>query len=164
MIFVSVGTQKFQFNRLIKAIDNLALSGELSDRIIAQIGYCNYSPKSIEFYSFLSPEDFERNINMCDIVVTHSGVGTIVKGLKAGKPVIVVPRLAKYGEHVDDHQIEIADAFTDKNYVLKCNDVNKLPAILKEAKVHTFQRYVSQQSKAIDVVRDFLDSCEQEAH
>ena len=56
----------------------------------------------------------KKKIRECDVLITHSGVATIIAGLKNDKKVIVVPRLAKYGEHVDDHQVQIAESFLNK--------------------------------------------------
>ncbi|OZG68544.1 PssE/Cps14G family polysaccharide biosynthesis glycosyltransferase [Bifidobacterium eulemuris] len=161
MIFVSVGTQKFQFNRLIQSIDDFVRDGKIQDEVVMQTGYSSYLPRLIESHKFFSPEKFDTYIDDCDVLVTHGGVGTIVKGLKANKPVVVVPRLEQFREHVDNHQIEIADAFAAKNYILKCIDVNSLPSLLYVAETHSFERYVSQQGKAIDVIEKFLTSSNQ---
>ena len=52
MIFVALGTQKFNFNRLLKKIDLLISRGEISEQVIAQIGYSTYKPKNYKFYTF----------------------------------------------------------------------------------------------------------------
>ena len=48
-----------------------------------------------------------------NIVITHGGTGAIIGAVKKGKKVIAVPRLAKYGEHVDDHQLQLIKQFDD---------------------------------------------------
>lgn len=77
--------------------------------------------------------------------------------MKFDKPVIVVPRLAKYGEHVDDHQLQIADSFQELNFVIKCQDVSKLSEAITEARSHKFDRYISQREKMIETVELFID-------
>ena len=156
MIFVAVGTQKFQFDRLLKAIDVLIDDGLLDEEVYAQIGYSNHVPEHYHFDKMMDKSKYDSMIKKCDLLVTHSGVGTIVLGLKYSKPVIVVPRLKRYGEHIDDHQIQIADAFSDRNLVLKCEDTEDLIASIKEARSHRFDRYVSKNDVVIREIESFL--------
>jgi len=44
----------------------------------------------------------------CDIFITHAGIGGIASGVGAGKHMVVMPRLAKFGEHRNDHQMATA--------------------------------------------------------
>ena len=53
MIFITLGSQKFQFNRLLKAVDDLVETGELSDEVFAQTGYSDYQPRNYKFKQFL---------------------------------------------------------------------------------------------------------------
>ena len=113
MIFVTVGSQKFQFDRLIRAVDALVASGVVGDGAFAQTGVCTYIPEYLEHEAFLDRDSFRIHMDACDVVVTHGGTGAIIGAVKDNKKVIAVPRLAKYGEHVDDHQIEIVRQFGD---------------------------------------------------
>ena len=157
MIFVAVGTQKFQMNRLLKEIDNCIEGRDITEKVFAQIGNSTYQPKNYEYSTFLGKEDFEERVKECNLLITHSGVATIITGLKFDKPVIVVPRLAKYGEHVDDHQLQIAESFQELNFVIKCQDVSKLSEAITEARSHKFDRYISQRKKMIKTVDLFID-------
>ena len=42
MIFITLGSQKFQFNRLLRAVDELIEKGVIDDTVFAQIGYSDY--------------------------------------------------------------------------------------------------------------------------
>ena len=107
-IFLTVGSQKFQFNRLLRQIDLLVQEGRIEKmKYLAQTGYCDYTPKYYRFKQFLDRDAFEENIKEADIVITHGGTGAIINAVKQEKKVIAVPRLARYGEHVDDHQTQI---------------------------------------------------------
>ena len=86
MIFVAVGTQKFPFNRLLKGIDDLIEQGRLEGDIFAQIGHSDYVPRNYKYKDFLSKDDFASCISNCDVLITHSGVATIITGMKLGKP------------------------------------------------------------------------------
>ena len=126
MIFVALGTQKFQFNRLLQMIDQLLDEGKIKETVFAQIGNSDYRPKNYKYASFLDKNEFEDRIRNSNLLITHSGVATIITGIKNNKKVIVVPRLAKYGEHVDDHQVQIAQSFSKQNYVMMYDRQNLL--------------------------------------
>ena len=156
MVFVALGTQKFPFNRLLKAVDDLIEQGQLSGEVFAQVGHSDYIPRYYEYKDFLSKDDFQSCINRCDLLITHSGVATIIAGLKLGKSVVVVPRMAKFGEHVDDHQLQIAQSFSRQNFVLMCEGQNNLAETVRQAKTHSFTRYVSQRELVAETIRTYL--------
>ena len=120
MIFVVLGTQKFQLNRLLQKLDEYVEQGLLKDEVFAQIGNSTYKPKNYKYKDFVDKKEFDETVAKADVVIAHSGVGTIITAIHAQKLVIVYPRLAKYNEHVDDHQLDIAKAFEMKKYVLCC--------------------------------------------
>ncbi|MBQ3565692.1 MAG: glycosyl transferase [Oscillospiraceae bacterium] len=158
MIFVAVGTQKFQLNRLLILIDNLIENKIITDEVFAQIGNCDYIPKNYGYTDFLDKSSFDEYIKKCRLLITHSGVGTIISGINSRKPVIVFPRLKKYNEHVDDHQLEIAQSFTEQNYVLMCGENDSLEKIIEQSRTHKFDRYVSQRKNMISRIDKFLQS------
>lgn len=159
MIFVAVGTQKFPFDRLLRVMDDMVAEGVIKEDVFAQRGYSNYVPKHYKSSDFISKEHFLQIIESCDIVVTHSGVASILSSLEAKKPVIVVPRMAKFGEHVDDHQAEIAEIFEKQNLVAYCRDIDELPMMIEKYKKHTFSKYISARQKVVDTVADFIETC-----
>lgn len=118
MIFVTVGSRNYPFDRLFIKIDKLYEEGILSDTMFAQIGTSSYKPKHFEYKNFISAEEFEEKINGAEIVISHGASGSIMKALNEGKKVIAVTRLEKYGEHINDHQIQNNEAFSSNNYVL----------------------------------------------
>lgn len=157
MIFVALGTQKFQFNRLLQMIDQLLDDGRIDEPVFAQVGNSDYKPKNYKYASFLNKYEFEEKIKECDVLITHSGVATIIAGIKNEKKVIVVPRLSKYGEHVDDHQIQIAQSFSKQNYVIMYTESEDLEKLITKAKHHEFAKYVSQRKQMIKTIEDFLN-------
>ncbi len=156
MIFVALGTQKFQMNRLIKALDVQKGKGLIKEEIFAQIGNSDYIPKNFESKSFLNNDEFNNQLQKSDIVITHSGVSTIIKALMLKKKVIVVPRLAKFGEHVDNHQTQIAETFSELNYVFMVLRVEELYKVIEKVKTHNFSSYVSGNDVMIDTIERFL--------
>ena len=158
MIFVTLGSQKFQFNRLLQMIDRLLDEGKIKETVFAQIGNSDYEPKNYKYASFLDKNEFEEQIRNCDVLITHSGVATIIAGLKNDKKVIVVPRLSKYGEHVDDHQVQIAQSFSEQNYVMMYEENDELDLLIRKVKTHEFAKYTSQRQKMVKTIRDYLDN------
>lgn len=157
MIFVVLGTQKFQLNRLLQKLDEYIEQGLLTDEIYAQIGNSTYKPRHYAYKDFMDKKEFDATIAKADLVIAHSGVGTIITAIHAKKPVVVFPRLAKYKEHVDDHQLDIARAFEMKRYVLCCYENDDLLEKINKCKSFHFDEYVSQQKQIIGIIKDFLD-------
>lgn len=100
--------------------------------------------------------EFQKMIESCSILITHSGVGTIMRGIHAKRPVVVVPRLAKYREHVDDHQVQIACAFEEKGCVLKCEEIEKLQDIIEKARSYSFNPYDMPERNVEDIILNFI--------
>lgn len=120
MIFITLGSQKFQFDRLLKAVDELVADGAITEPVFAQSGYSDYQPKHYEFKQFLDRDEFTKRMGEADLVITHGGTGAIIGAVKKGKKVIAVPRLAKYGEHVDDHQLQLLKEFKQMDIICVC--------------------------------------------
>ena len=134
MIFVTTGSQKFQFNRLLRAVDNGIASGAIDDEVFAQTGFSDYQPANYPAVAFLDKKQFDEKMYACDILITHAGTGTIIGALKKGKKVIAMPRLQRFGEHVDDHQVQLLEQFANANLILCCSDEAGLIDVYRQAK------------------------------
>lgn len=119
MIFVTLGTQKQSFNRLLEEIENCNILK--NEEIVAQVGYTKFNSDNIKVVDFLETDEFTNYISNAEFVITHGGVGSIFSALLKNKKVIAMPRLKKYGEHVDDHQIEICEKLANMNYIVYFN-------------------------------------------
>ncbi len=157
MIFVVLGTQKFQFNRLLREIDEVIEMGGITQEVIAQIGISDYEPKHYKYFRYTDKKQFDEFITQATVVITHSGVGSIISALKAKKPVIAYPRLQKYHEHVDDHQLDIAKAFKKKRYVICRYDDESLPKVMKRCRQYPFVEYVSNTNRVLGIIKDFIN-------
>lgn len=160
MIFVTLGSQKFQFDRLLKKIDELIDKGIINDEVFAQIGASTYIPQKYKYTRFMDREEFSQYIENASLIVTHGGTGVIIGAVKKGKKVIAVPRLAKFGEHVDDHQLQLLHQFDDLGIICSCFDVDKLDESLKEVHNNVYKPYVSNTQSIIDSIEEFLDMTE----
>lgn len=156
MIFITLGSQKFQFNRLLKAADELVANKIITEEIFAQIGYSDYKPQHYQYKDFLNREEYAKAEEKADIVITHGGTGAIIGALKKGKKVIAVPRLAKYGEHVDDHQVQLLKQFEEANLIVVCHDLNNLGEIYKEIPNKAFTQYKSNQMAIVNDIEKYI--------
>lgn len=133
MIFVTVGSRNYQFDRLFKKLDELYEDGTLTEEMFAQTGTSTYIPRHYNHKNFITPDEFVKKINEADIVVSHGASGSIMKALNAGKKVIAVTRLEKYNEHINDHQIQNNEAFSSNGYVLMADlELNDLGECFKK--------------------------------
>lgn len=146
MILVTLGTQKEQFTRLLDYIEK----SKIKDEVIVQAGYTKFDSKKMKIFDFISYDEMEEYINKCDVVITHAGTGSVLTPLKKGKKVIICPRLAKYHEHVDDHQVELAEVFSEEGYVLELNEDNNLDDLMKKLKKFKPKEYVSNTDNFIE--------------
>ena len=122
MIFVTIGTHPDQFDRLIRRIDEIAVF--VKEEIIIQRGFTKYTPKNCKYFDFTDKiDDYYKKAR---IVIAQSATSLIEFILKYGKPVITVPREAKYKEHINDHQVEFAEYFAKKANVLMIRNMNDL--------------------------------------
>lgn len=157
-IFITLGSQKFQFNRLLIAVDKLCEKEIICGKdVFAQIGYSDYVPQNYRYNNFLDREEFSVEMGKADIVITHGGTGAIIGAVKKGKKVIAVPRLAKYGEHVDDHQLQLVGQFKELDLICECDDVDKIGEALEVVKKSTYKSYVSNTKRIIDSISYFIE-------
>lgn len=126
MIFLCVGSREYQFNRLIEKMDKLVQEGIIKEEVFGQIGQSDYEPQNFNFERFLSTEEFIKRRNEATIVVSHGGTGALIGALKAGKKVIAVPRLSRFGEHIDDHQMQVATVLAKEKYLIMVTEMDKL--------------------------------------
>ena len=156
-LFVPLGTQKFPFNRLIKALNALVEKGVFKpEEIVMQSSIYEIEPK-FTHYELIPASQFEELIEKAELVITHSGVNSIISCMKRKKPLIIVPRLKKYGEHVDNHQVEIAQLMKQKFDVIVVEDMKDLEGAIKEAKNHVYKQWVSHNSELVSAIRDIVD-------
>lgn len=157
MIFVTLGSQKFQFNRLLVEIDRLIEEGKITEEVFAQTGYSDYKPKNYDYKNFLDRDEFSEFMEKCDIVITHGGTGAIIGAVKKEKKVIAVPRLAKFGEHVDDHQLQITEQFREMELVETVNEICKIMDLLEKLDKIKFKTYVSNTKSILDNIDKFIE-------
>lgn len=114
MITVTLGTIPFQFNRAITWLSDLLNSGVISEPVFVQYGVSDISQIAhhplITAAPILEHGKLNDLLEMSRLVISHAGQGS-TRGLAARKAsFVLLPRLAQYGEHVDDHQLLFAQS------------------------------------------------------
>ena len=158
MIFVTVGSQKFPFDRLIRKVDQLVEDHTITEEVYIQTGSSDYIPCHCRHQAFYDRDKFARMVQKCRILIKHGGVGIVVNEVKQGNKVIVVPRRSSYGEHVDEHQLQLLEQFHARNLIYACMDVDDLPYVMKRIDARQFNTYQSNAEAFVASVDEFLCS------
>jgi beta-1,4-N-acetylglucosaminyltransferase len=146
MIFVTVGMHYQGFERLICKMDEIA--GKIDEEVVMQIGSTQYIPKAAKYFEFVDSDlTIMAHFKNARVIVSHAGAGTLLNALNLGKPIIVVPRLKMFGEHIDDQQLELAEALSTQGRAIAINDINELEESLM--KIGDMQLEVKKDKKLI---------------
>lgn len=128
MIFCTIGTQA-PFDRFLKIVDEVA--ADLDEEVVAQVYKSHYQAKNIKTVNFLPPDEFQKLFKSARMIVAHAGMGTIISAMQQKKPIIVFPRIAKFGEHRNEHQLATAAKMKELGYVYVANNAEELKILLK---------------------------------
>ena len=133
MIFVTVGTHEQGFERLIEKVDDLVRDGKIKEDVVMQTGFTQYKPKYCKWQKLFPYSEMKEMMQKARIVITHGGPASFIMALQEGKTPIVVPRMAKYNEHVNDHQVDFSLAVNEryKNLIV-VEDVENLGNIISD--------------------------------
>jgi UDP-N-acetylglucosamine transferase subunit ALG13 len=129
MIFVTVGTNEARFDRLLEAVVRL---GD-SEQIIVQHGASTVRPPNADNVDFLPFDQLVERVRAARLVVSHAGVGSIMVALANGKRPVVVPRMRRYREAVDDHQLSFARRLDSAGLVTLVEDPSALSHAVESA-------------------------------
>ena len=154
MIFVTVGTHEQQFNRLIREIDELKEEGVITSDVFIQVGFSDYQPRFCRWERFLSYDEMNNLMEKADIIITHGGPATFMNVIANGKRPVVVPRRKKFGEHVNDHQLDFCKRIVQEGYDLVIiEDIKEIREYLIPSSSSTIksnnERFVKQFSSLI---------------
>lgn len=125
MIYATLGTMFLDFPRLIDKMDEIARdSGE---RVVIQIGLGKTIPKHCEYFDFKPRAEVLELQRQARVVVCHAGIGSVMDALEACRPLIVVPRFKRFNEHMNDHQLDIAEAVQQRGWGRMVRNMDDLP-------------------------------------
>ncbi|MCM1101495.1 MAG: multidrug MFS transporter [Clostridium sp.] len=141
MIFVTVGTHEQQFDRLIQAMDGLKEQGLIGEEVIMQTGFSDYEPRFCSWQKLFPYDRMKENIERASIVVTHGGPASFLMPLQSGKIPIVVPRQKRYGEHVNDHQLEFCRLVEERmGNIIVVEDIGRLSDVIAKYEEYCRER------------------------
>ena len=135
MILLTLGTHEQPFDRAVDFVTPLGLQ----DTVVVQHGHTPPRPGTpgLEWVRFVEREAMRDLVRDASAVVCHAGVGCIITAISLGKMPVVIPRLARHGEHVDDHQLQITTEMQAAGLAIACLDGAGLPVALAAARAHT---------------------------
>lgn len=143
LILVTLGTQDKPFKRLIQEVEKQIELGNIKEKVIVQAGNTKYKSDKMQIYDFIKIEQFNKYIEEAQYIITHAGVATIINGIRNNKKMIVAARRAEYGEHVNDHQLQILDNFAQEGYIVPVYELEKLDEAIEKIKTHEVKRLES---------------------
>jgi len=159
LILVTLGTQDKKFYRLLEAVQKQIDNKIIKDKVIVQAGCSSdFKTKDMEIFDLIPMDEFDKLISECDLLITHGGVGSIITGLKNNKKVIAAARLSEYNEHVNDHQLQIIENFTNSGYILNLKKFNELDKVLEEIKNFKPKKYKSNTNNFIKLLEKEINS------
>jgi UDP-N-acetylglucosamine transferase subunit ALG13 len=135
VIFLTVGTQ-FAFDRLILTVDKWAKVNS-SLRVFGQIGP-GVHPLSMHFSESINLDEFDKKIEDAELVISHAGIGTIIKCWEKKTPLLVLPRKHELGEHRNDHQVDTCRLFRKFSFLKIARDELELLEFLENRKLLNF--------------------------
>lgn len=159
LIFITVGSsEEYKFPRLLKIVDELCDEGIIDgNEVVAQIGYTEYEAKNFKTFDMTSSEEFKKLIEQSEIIITHAGTGSVISALKAKKKVIIFPRREEYGEHLDNHQLELADLFVQMRCVLCANSKEELYSCIEKINDFKPNAFVSNNFGINELIIEYIN-------
>lgn len=158
MILILLGTFQIEFKRPLIEIEKLCIQNNLTEELIVQCGHTKYTSPYFKMLPFIEPAALDLLYDKARIIITHAGTGSIIKGLKMRKKVIAIARLRKFGEHIDDHQLEILTEFATSGYLLPWNENDSIKQILLKAEHFKPMVYVSRKENILNYLQNYIDS------
>jgi UDP-N-acetylglucosamine transferase subunit ALG13 len=155
MIFTLIGTHEQPFNRLVKMVDTY----QYSQTKIIQIGFSTYVPQNCQFKQFFTFDEIVMFIKKADVVISQAGTGSVMLSLSLGKTPIVAPRYFKYGEHVDDHQVQLCLDLSEKGYIVPLYDGDDIKDKISHVKNLRYnKRDIEPDNRLLQSIRNIINS------
>lgn len=159
MTFVTVGNVMQGFRRLLEVVEDLAKKDLPGLKpVFIQTGHnVDFRPSHCQSTPFLSMEEFQQRIAQADLIITHGGAGTLLNVLRLGKVPVVMPRRHKYGEHVNDHQVQLVEALSSDGWVMPAYEPEDLEVAIVKARECSKRTGPRPQSRMAVLVAQAID-------
>jgi|GEM_PF-1321902 len=125
-VFVTVGTNHNNFDRMLELVDQCLML--LPCKYEVNVQYGSSTPYVIQAgqtgisQSMFTREETENLVQSADLVFSHCGIGSLYNCLQFTRPTIIVPRLEKFQEFSDDHQLQIAQQIKRNPLIFMLNE------------------------------------------
>ena len=157
MILITLGTQDKEFTRILKEVDKLITKKVIKEEVVVQAGYTKYKSKNMKIFDYVSKTELGKYIEKASFVITHAGVGTIFDCLNKNKKIIAVPRLSKYKEHNNDHQLQIVEEFGKEGFLIPVYEMDELEQAIQKVKTFKPNKYKSNNKNMVKLISEYID-------
>jgi UDP-N-acetylglucosamine transferase subunit ALG13 len=120
-VLVTVGTNEAPFDRLLRGAVTIS-----EKPLVVQYGSSRIRPAGARCLDYVPFDAFDELVRSARVVVTHAGIGSVAAALAHGRRPVVVPRLHRFGEAVDDHQVFFAEQLEAAGLATVVDDVETL--------------------------------------
>lgn len=136
-VFVSVGTDRHPFDRLVEWAEAWAVKNP-EDDVLIQNGYSD-PPRAARSVELLTHDEMTRELAAADVLVLSAGPGAVMAARRAGRRPIAVPRRSDLGEHVDDHQRAFVEHMDSRGLAWAASNAESLDCLLRRARTEPGQ-------------------------
>lgn len=159
MILATVGCSNYNFDRLFEALDALCISHVIDgEQLVAQTGNLDYEVRNYRHFKYTTNEQMANFIDQAEIIICHAGTGTVIGALEKGKKVIIFPRLKKFNEHLNDHQMDLYRSFTQAGFVMGATNREELADCLQKADTFVPRKFVSNQPNFFSLIENLIEN------
>lgn len=157
MIFVAVGTQ-FPFDRLVSCVDEWAAKDNTP--VHAQIASGEYLPQHASYDRFMTTAAFNEKLEAAELIISHAGMGNIITALENNKPIIVMNRQHKLGEHRNDHQADGLEWMGKLSGVYTASTTDEMRRLLdRKAELHGSEHHdMAQRQRLIGFLNQAINA------
>lgn len=136
-VVVTVGTERFPFSRALASVQDALPS---SCDVLWQTGHTSYPDLEGEVRAWFPSPKLNAAVSEADLVITHAGVGSVLMALRSGLHPLIIPRQASLGEHVDDHQVELARYLEERGLATVAGPHGDLRELMHQCMLHRIVR------------------------
>lgn len=158
MVLIVLGTWNMPFPRPLIEIEKLCEQKKVTEEIIVQTGHTQFDSRHMTMVPFFEQFDLEELYKKAQFVICQAGIGSIMMGLKNKKKIIAIPRLEKYNEHIDNHQLEILNVFEKQNHLMGWDENENLLNIILKLDAFLPKEYSFKEEKISDEIIQFISN------
>ena len=155
LVFATVGAT-LPFDRLVNMVDNARAAGLLPERIVMQCGRGGTQLPGVECHESLPFDEMKQILRRADIVICHGGTGSLITALREGCRVVAIARRFDRGEHYDDHQSEITEAFVNRGLIAAADNDEEFAAALQLVRSRNPKCATTDPSALVGFLQDYI--------